>query len=190
MTNPGPEKLSEGIAKTLEEAAKQKTNTKKKPKSNKSGEELKQLKEEVAELRDKLLRSTAETENVRKRMRKQVEDACKYAVSNFAKDLIEVMENMHREIDSTSENKDVTVKMIIDGIVMTRNELESAFKKNGIIRLKPEVGEKFNHEIHQAITQVPDPNFEDGEIVNVVQAGYLIKDRLLRPAMVAVAKNN
>jgi len=146
--------------------------------------------EELQKLKDQVLRMAAENENLRKRQAKELEDAHKYGTSKFARDLIEVLENLHRA-ESSIKSEDVelndSLKQIHAGIELTKKSLTDAFDKWGIARVDPQ-GEAFNHDFHQAITQVPTAEHPVGTVVQVIQAGYVMKDRLLRPALVAVAK--
>lgn len=146
---------------------------------------------EINILKDQLLRAMAETENVRRRAEKQVEDAAKYAVTGFARDLINVLENLYRAGESVTPEAMEEIpllKNISDGVEMTKRELLNVFDRYGITRIDPTIGEEFNPHLHQAVSQVPAPDIAAGTIAHVMQAGYTIKDRLLRPAMVAVAK--
>jgi molecular chaperone GrpE len=146
--------------------------------------------EEIQDLTDKYLRSLAEMQNLRARVAKDLDDARKYAINNFANDLIPVVENLHRakgNFNIDAANADA-LKNIIDGVEMTLKALEEAFKKNGIERISPQAGDDFDYTIHQAVVQVPTNDIAEGKIFNVVEAGYTIKDRILRPAIVAVAK--
>lgn len=138
----------------------------------------------LEEMRGNMMRALADADNVRKRAAKEVEEANKYGVSSIAKDLISVLENLTRAIESAP----VEHKTLFEGVDLTRKELMNVFERRGIKRIDPTPGEKFDHNIHQAITQIEDHNFAPGAVVQVVQAGYIIHDRLLRPAMVAVAK--
>lgn len=148
------------------------------------------LEQEVAELRDALLRSRAEMENMRRRTQKETEEAGRYAVTAFARDLVNVIENLNRASEAIPEadrQADERLHTIAVGIDMTRQEFLSVLERHGIRRLDP-IGEKFDHHLHQAVVEVPDPNAPPGVVVQVVQAGYVIHDRLLRPAMVGVSK--
>ena len=132
----------------------------------------------------------AEVDNLRKRHVKEIEDAHKFAVSNFAKDMIEVLENLFRaeeSIDSEKVKQDETLGQIFNGVELTKKTLVDAFEKNGLKRIYP-VGESFDHDFHQAVTQVESNDHKTNEVVQVIQAGYELKGRLLRPALVAVAK--
>lgn len=146
--------------------------------------------EEIQDLTDKYLRSLAEMQNLRARVSKDLDDARKYAINTFANDLIPVLENLHRAkatFGADAANSD-SLKSIVDGVEMTLKALEEAFKKNGIERISPEPGDDFDYSIHQAVVQVPTNDIAEGKIFNIVEAGYTIKDRILRPAIVAVAK--
>ena len=144
----------------------------------------------VTQLKDQLLRALAETENVRRRARKDVTDASRYGIANFARDMLSVSDNMARALDSipddAREESDV-VKAIAEGVEMTAREMASALERHGIRQVSP-LGEKFDYNLHQAMFEAKDSDQPDGTIVNVVQAGYMIGERLLRPAMVGVAK--
>jgi molecular chaperone GrpE len=146
--------------------------------------------EEIKDLTDKYLRALADNQNLRARASKDLEDARKYSMTGFAQDLIEVMENLHRAKTSIPEEKreDDATKSILEGVEMTLNALESAFKKHGIERISPNQGDDFDYNFHQAVVQVPTEEVAEGKIYNIVQAGYVLKDRILRPAIVAVAK--
>lgn len=145
------------------------------------GNELGGLKDENAKLKDQLMRALAEVENIRKRAEREVEDANKYAITSFARELIAVLENLHRAESALPEGEQR------EGVTLTRKELEKAFDKHGIKRMDP-AGQKFDHHFHQAVAQVEDATAEAGIILQVLQAGYVIKDRLLRPAIVTVSK--
>ncbi len=146
--------------------------------------------EEVAELKDQLLRTLAEFENYKKRADRELQDMAKYAMSNFAKDLLPVADNFARALQSVPQEgleENALLKGICDGVKMTEAELEKAFKKHHIIKIAP-LNEAFDHNFHQAIMEVEDTGKEPGSVVEVLQSGYKIHDRLLRPAMVKVAK--
>lgn len=147
---------------------------------------------EVAELKDKLLRALAETENVRRRAERDRQDASQYAVTSFARDLLAVSDNLHRALEHTPvpDERAGEIKILIDGVELTEKELLRVFEKHGIKRIEPAKGEKFDHNFHQAMYEVPTDEQPKGTIVQVMQAGYVLKDRLLRPAMVGVAKSD
>lgn len=147
------------------------------------------LQAELDETKDRLLRAVAETENLRRRSVREREDAGKYAISGFARDLLSAIDNMRRALDSLTDEirSDESLAGLIAGVELTERELLSAFERHGIRRIEP-LGEKFDHNFHQAMFHVESPDQPVGTIVEVVQAGYVIADRLLRPAMVGVAK--
>lgn len=152
--------------------------------------EIEELKAEIATLKDQVMRGMAETENIRKRAQKEVGDASKYAITSFAKDLLEVLDNLYRAKENIPEEElegNELLKNICEGVTLTKAELIKTFEKYGIKRITP-LGEKFDHNLHQAVVQIEDPNAEPGDVVQVIQAGYVMQDRLLRPAMVGVAK--
>lgn len=151
-----------------------------------------QLEADVAEFRDKHLRALAEIENVRRRGEKEKADALKYAATNFAKDILGVADNLRRAIEAVPEDAaeaDGAIATLIEGVVMTERELLSIFERHGIKRIEAD-GQKFDHNLHQAMMEVPDSGQPAGTVVQVLQSGYTIHDRLLRPAMVAVAKGD
>jgi len=145
--------------------------------------------EELAESKDKLLRAMAETENIRRRSVREKEDAAKYAITNFARDMVPAADNLGRALDALPEGarEDETFKGLIEGVEMTGRELVSTFEKHGINEVHPH-GEKFDHNLHQAMFEVEDAEAAPGTVLQVMQIGYTIGDRLLRPAMVGVSK--
>jgi len=149
---------------------------------------LAQLEHQIQELSDRLLRTMAESENVRRRYEKQIEDVKDYAIVSFAKDLISVADNLERAVKSHPQDLTPELKGIIDGVLMTQKELESIFTKNGVVAINPKEGDKFDYNFHQAIAQIPSDDFPPESIVGLMQVGYKIKERLLRPAAVSVAK--
>ncbi len=144
---------------------------------------------EIAALKDQALRALAETENTRRRAERELQDMSKYAVTGFARDLVSVLENLQRAVDSVpaelKESQPAVANLAI-GVEMTLKELLGVFNRQGIERIDP-MGQKFDHNFHQAIAQIDTPDAESGTVVQVLQAGYKIHDRLLRPAMVGVA---
>jgi molecular chaperone GrpE len=144
---------------------------------------------EIAALKDQSLRALAEVENIRRRSEREQADTAKYAVSKFAGDLVSVLENLMRATSSiTDEQRESSplFKNLAVGVEMTLKELLTSFEKYGIKRIDP-LGQKFDHQLHQAVAQIESPDAEAGTVVQVLQAGYVIHDRLLRPAMVGVA---
>ncbi len=149
-----------------------------------------QLQSDVAVARDQALRAAAEMENLRKRSARDVEDARKYATANFAKELVAVLDNLQRATESVpadAREGNEQLNSLATGVEMTLRSLEGAFEKFGITKVSP-LGEKFDPNLHQAMVQIESPDAEAGTVVQVMQAGYVIHDRLLRPAMVGVAK--
>lgn len=145
----------------------------------------------VDELRDKFLRAVAETENVRKRAEREVADNRSYAVAGFARDIIGVADNLARALDAidaeTRAAAEGTFKALLDGVELTSRELQKALQKHGVRPLDPK-GEKFDPNFHQAMYEVPNAEVPTGTIVDVMQTGYAIGERVLRPALVVVAK--
>lgn len=146
------------------------------------------LEDKIQELNDKMLRVAAEAENMRRRYEKQIEETRDYSVVNFAKDLVGVMDNLSRALEHLPENMDEKTKNFVMGVQMTRDELERVFTKNKIESVLPQVGDKFDYNLHAAMLQAPTDEHEPGVVLQVMQLGYKIKDRLLRPAAVAVSK--
>ena len=148
-----------------------------------------ELEAELAEYKDRLLRALAETENVRRRAQREREDASKYAVTGFAKDLLSAADNLRRALESLpeSEAKDERTRSLLAGVAATERELLGVFERHGIKRIDPK-GECFDHNFHQAIFETERPDRPSGSVVEVLQPGYVLHDRLLRPAMVGVAK--
>jgi molecular chaperone GrpE len=145
----------------------------------------------AADFKDKLLRTLADMENLRKRTEREVSDARQYGVAGFARDVLQVADNMHRALDHIGDelrdSADPKVKSLVEGLDLTERELVKVLEKNGIKMFSP-VGEKFDPNLHQAVFEMPDSGFPNGSVAQVVQAGYMIGERVLRPAMVAVAK--
>lgn len=142
------------------------------------------------ELKDRLLRALAETENVRRRAEREREEVAKYAITSFARDLLSVADNLSRALESIPENAregDELLKTLAEGVELTERELLNLFERYEIRKIEP-WGEKFDYNRHQAMFEVPDSGKPEGTVVQVVRAGYTIGERLLRPAMVGVAK--
>ena len=148
------------------------------------------LQKEINHMKDQLLRSLAEAENIRKRTQREKEEARQYAITNFARDLLNIADNLNRALQvMPSEQEEVlpAVKSLMEGVQLTQRELEAIFNRQGIKRISP-LGEKFDHNFHQAMFETETEGQEAGSITQVLQDGYVIHDRLLRPAMVGVAK--
>jgi len=145
----------------------------------------------AAELKDKLLRTLAEMENLRKRTAREVADSRTYGIAGFARDMLGVADNMRRALEAVSpelrSSAEPGVRALIDGVELTERELVKALEKNGVRQFHPR-GEKFDPNLHQAMFEVPDPSVPAGRVVEVVQPGYMIGERVLRPALVGVSK--
>jgi molecular chaperone GrpE len=152
-------------------------------------ERIAALEAELAESQDRLLRALAETENTRRRAQRERADAEKYGLGRFANDMLPVADNLRRALDSLpeSEAKDDRTKSLLAGVAATERELLAAFERHGLKRIDP-MGEKFDHNFHQAVFEAENSGRPAGTIVEVLQPGYVLHDRLLRPAMVGVAK--
>jgi molecular chaperone GrpE len=154
------------------------------------GGSLEEANAEIGRLKDQLLRALAETENVRRRAARDREDAQRYAASNFAKDMLTVSDNLARalqHIPAEQLESDPALKSLYDGVAATERQLLAAFERHGIKRIDP-LGEKFDPHLHQAMFEVPGSGQPAGTVVQVLQPGYVMHDRLLRAAMVGVAK--
>ena len=149
------------------------------------------LAKEAAEARDKMLRTLAEMENLRKRTSREVADAKIYGISGFARDVLDIADNLQRALDALPAEAraaaDPGLKALIEGVELTERSLLNTLEKNGVRKFDP-TGEKFDPNFQQAMYEVPDSSVPSGTVVQVVQAGYMIGDRVLRPALVAVAK--
>jgi len=153
-----------------------------------SNEELENLKQQVQELQDKLLRNAAEFDNTRKRLEKSVEDAKNYSIISFAKDMLSVFDNLTSALQHKPKDLEGEAANIIAGVEMTKLELEKIFQKHGLQAVEPQAGEKFDYNTHHAISQIATNEHEEGVVTATMQSGYKINDRLLRPAIVQVSK--
>lgn len=149
------------------------------------------LQKEAAEARDKVLRTLAEMENLRTRTRREVTDAKTYGITGFARDVLDIADNLQRTLDAVSAeakaSADPGLKALIEGVELTERSLLNALEKHGVKKFDPQ-GEKFDPNFQQAMYEVPDPSVPSGTVVQVVQAGYMIGERVLRPALVGVSK--
>ncbi|MCG7393343.1 nucleotide exchange factor GrpE [Microvirga sp. ACRRW] len=149
------------------------------------------LEAEKADLKDKLLRLMADMENLRRRTEREVADARTYAVANFARDMLNVADNVRRAIESVPEEAKAAAegafKGLIDGIDLTERDLLKTLERHGVKQLDPQ-GQKFDPNVHQAMFEVPNPDVPNGTVVQVVQSGFVIGERVLRPALVGVSK--
>ena len=149
------------------------------------------LRSENADLRERLLRTVADMENLRKRTEREIADTRSYAIAGFARDMLTATDSLSRALmvlpAEARESADGTTKSLIEGIEMTEREMQRLLAKHGVKPIEAE-GQKFDPHKHQAMFEVPDPSRPEGTVVQVVQAGFAIGDRVLRPAMVGVAK--
>ena len=142
------------------------------------------LTKELAEARDKMLRTLAEMENLRQRTRREVADSKTYGITGFARDILDIADNLQRALDAippeAKETADAGIKAFIEGVELTERSLLNSLEKNGV--------KKFDPNFQQAMYEVPDPSVPSGTVVHVVQAGFTIGERVLRPALVGVSK--
>ncbi len=152
---------------------------------------IEELQAENNSHKDKLLRTVAEMENLRRRTAKDVADAKSYSTANFAREMLNVSDNLRRAIDAVPEEAkaagDEGLMALIEGVEMTERSMINALEKNGVKKLQP-INEKFDPNFHQAMFEVQNPDVPNNTVVDVIQDGYIIGQRVLRPAMVGVAK--
>jgi molecular chaperone GrpE len=150
-----------------------------------------ELEAELAEAKERLLRALAETENLRRRAMRDLEEAHKYAITNFARELLEVADNLSRALDAVpprARDEIDFVRNLADGIAMTEKALLTSFERHQIAKVTPEIGDRFDHNRHQAMFEVETAAQPPGTVAQVLQPGYTIAERLLRPALVGVAR--
>lgn len=160
------------------------------PQADPRDAKITELEAEITKIRDSWVRAAAETDNIRKRSQRELDDMRKYAINGFAADMVSVLENLKRAADSIpadARTGNDLLKVLGEGVDLTLQELLATFERYGIKRIDP-IGQKFDHNLHQAVVQVEQEGVEPGTVVQVVQAGYILGERLLRPAMVAVSK--
>ena len=147
------------------------------------------LEAENAEMKDRVLRTMAEMENLRRRTERQVADTRQYAIAGFARDMLTAGDNLARALESVPDDvrKNEGVKTFVEGVEMTERDLLNTLERHGVKKLDP-LGQKFDPNLHQAIFEVPTDDQPAGTVVQVMQSGYVIGERVLRPAMVGVAK--
>ncbi|QYX57003.1 nucleotide exchange factor GrpE [Roseovarius sp. SCSIO 43702] len=151
--------------------------------------EIDALRAERDALKDKFMRALADAENVRKRGDKARRDAENYGGAKLARDMLPVYDNLKRAVEAaTDEQKDVS-KALIEGVELTMRELLSTFSKHGIILVSPQPGDKFDPQLHEAMFEAPVPDTKAGEIIQVSAEGFMLHDRILRPAQVGVSSN-
>jgi len=152
--------------------------------------EVDTLQGQIADLTDRLLRAHAEMDNIRKRAERDREDTAKYAISKFARDVVAVADNFERAVQAVpagAAEQDTALKALVEGVSMTERELINVFERHGVRRLNPR-GEAFNPHLHQAMMEMENADVAPGTVLEVYQPGYVIEDRVLRPAMVVVSK--
>ncbi len=149
------------------------------------------LTKDIADAKDKMLRTLAEMENLRKRTAKEVTDARAYGIAAFARDVLDIADNLQRALDAVPQEArdaaDPGLKALIEGVELTERSLHKTLEKNGVQKLDP-LNDKFDPNFHQAMYEVPDSSVASGTVVQVIQSGYTIGERVLRPALVAIAK--
>jgi molecular chaperone GrpE len=152
-----------------------------------AADEASALRAEVADLKDRLLRALADAENTRKRAERDRRDAETYGATRFARDLLSVHDNFDRALDAVTDEVRAHAPGLIEGIELTRRDLLNAFEKHRIVRIDPKVGERFDPKLHQAMFEAPVPGTKAGDVIQVMGVGFMIGDRLLRPAQVGVS---
>jgi molecular chaperone GrpE len=145
------------------------------------------LETERDEIRDRMLRALADAENMRKRSDRDRREAEQYGGSKLARDLLPVFDNLHRALEASDEASKETAGPLIEGVELTLKELLNVFGKHGITPIQPEVGDTFDPQLHQAMFEAPVPNTKAGDIIQVAATGFMLHDRLLRPAQVGVS---
>lgn len=149
--------------------------------------ELDQLRAERDELKNKFMRALADAENSRKRSEKDRREAENYGGSKLARDMLPVYDNMKRALEAATEEQKEISAALLEGVELTMRELLNVFKKHGIEIIAPEVGDKFDPQHHQAMFEAPVPGTKAGDIIQVAAEGFMLHDRLLRPAQVGVS---
>ena len=146
---------------------------------------------DIEQLKDQRLRMAADMENLRRRTAREISDAKSYAISGFARDMLQVSDNLQRALaavpEQTDDATDNGLKTLVEGVELTERAMATALERHGVRKLEP-MGQKFDPNFHQAMYEVPNTNVPNNTVVDVVQPGYVIGDRMLRPAMVGVAK--
>jgi molecular chaperone GrpE len=152
-----------------------------------SFDEIEALRTERDDFRDKFMRALADAENTRKRADRDRREAENYGGSKLARDLLPVYDNMHRALTAAQEGDEKVPESLLEGVELTMRELINVFKKHGIEPITPEVGERFDPKLHEAMFEAPLPGTKSGEIIQVSTNGFMLHDRLLRPAQVGVS---
>jgi molecular chaperone GrpE len=152
-------------------------------------DELEQMRTERDEFRDRFMRALADAENARKRSDRDRREAENYGGSKLARDMLPVYDNMKRALDAATDDQLEVSAGLIEGIQLTMRELLNVFEKHGIVRISPEVGDRFDPQYHQSMFEAPLPDTRSGDIIQVTNEGFMLHDRLLRPAQVGVSSN-
>lgn len=152
-------------------------------------EEIDALKAERDELRDRYMRALADAENSRKRADRDRREAEQYGGSRLARDLLPVYDNLKRALDAASEDTRAQAAALIEGVELTLRELTNVLTKHGVTPISPAVGDQFDAQFHQAMFEAPLPGTKAGQIIQVMVEGFMLYDRLLRPAQVGVSSN-
>ncbi|MBY6154944.1 nucleotide exchange factor GrpE [Vannielia litorea] len=154
-------------------------------------DELEILRAERDEMRDRFMRALADAENARKRGERDRREAEQYGGSKLARDMLPVYDNLKRALDAAGdhEGRSESMSALMEGVELTMRELLNIFEKHGISRISPEVGDKFDPQLHQAMFEAPLPDTKQGDIIQVAAEGFMLYDRLLRPAQVGVSSN-
>jgi molecular chaperone GrpE len=190
MKKNGPDEAANDLAPEAEaviaEAAEAEANT-----AEHDPDPIDALKAENADLRDRYLRLAAEMDNLRRRTERDVKDAKSYAIAGFARDMLGVSDNLRRALDAipaeAKEAGEADLMALIEGVELTERSMHAAMERHGVKKLEPE-GQKFDPNFHQAMFEIPNPEVPNNTVLQVVQAGYVIGERMLRPAMVGVSK--
>jgi molecular chaperone GrpE len=149
--------------------------------------QIEALKAERDELRDRFMRALADAENSRKRSERDRKEAENYGGSKLARDMLPVYDNMKRALEAATDEQRAAMGAVLEGVELTMRELLNVFKKHGIERVEPQVGERFDPQLHQAMFEAPVPGTKAGDIIQVMTEGFMLHDRLLRPAQVGVS---
>jgi len=187
-------------SKNLEESNEENTNEKNSENKEENAELLEEsteeteeekLKEEIKTLKEEKIRVLAEMENLRKRFDREKIDSIKYGSVNFARDILSPGDNLERALSAINKEEDhpQSIKNLIEGLLMVKKELSSALEKNGITKIDT-LNKKFNPNLHQAMMEIENNDLDEGTVVQEIQTGYMMHDRLLRPAMVGVSKKS
>ncbi len=154
-------------------------------------QQVRVLGQEIADMKDKMLRVMADADNTRRRSERDLRDTAKFAVTAFARDMLSVSDNLKRALEAIPADQletNAQLKTIYEGVEATERELMRAMAKNGITKIEP-LGQKFDPNMHEVIFEIPSMDSEPGTVLQVVETGYMIHERLLRPARVGIAKN-